>query len=159
MDSCQAPYPVLKDFSNLASSRRYSRFLIDSPLLFMAESQYSSYCLIRRVVTLRITKAGSHYLLELSAKTLVCRLIRRVDTPCIVYYGESLLTTPRIIYSRESLLRAESYFQKLWRTPPSFKGKMKQKMNHTCKALLSISNSTKIRHNWNRFHACLLTPG
>ncbi len=68
MDFSQAPYSVFKDFSNLASnSRRYSRFLIDSPLLFIAESQYSPYCLERRVATLRFIIAGSHYLLELSA--------------------------------------------------------------------------------------------
>ncbi len=91
-----SPKPLtryLKIFSNLASnSRRYSRFLIDSPLLLIAESQYSPYCFIRRVVTLRFIIAESHYLLELSASaTLACRLIRRVDTPRIVYYGESLL--------------------------------------------------------------------
>jgi hypothetical protein len=92
MDFSQAPYSVFKDFSNLASnSRRYSRFLIDSPLLFIAESWYSPYCLVRRVATLRFIIAGSHYLLELSAWTLAYRLIRRVDTSRIVYYGESLL--------------------------------------------------------------------
>ncbi len=68
MDCSQAPYSIFKDFSNLASnSRRYSRFLIDSPLLFTAESQYSPYCLVHRVATLRFIIAGSHYLLELSA--------------------------------------------------------------------------------------------
>jgi hypothetical protein len=68
IDFSQAPYSVFKDFSNLASnSKRYSRFLIDSPLLFIAESRYSPYCLIRRVATLRFIIAGSHYLLELSA--------------------------------------------------------------------------------------------
>ncbi len=80
-----------KDFSNLASnSVRYSQFLIDSPQYFIAESPYSPYCLIRRVVTLRIILAGSHHLLTLSAHTLACRLIRRVNTPRIDYYGESL---------------------------------------------------------------------
>ncbi len=44
-----------------------------------------------RVVTLRITLAGSHHLLALSAQTLACRLIQRVITPRIDYYGESLL--------------------------------------------------------------------
>jgi hypothetical protein len=64
----QATYSVFKDFSNLASnSRRYSQFFIDSPLLFIAESQYSSYCFIPRVATLRFIIAGSHYLLVLSA--------------------------------------------------------------------------------------------
>jgi hypothetical protein len=93
MDFSQAPYSVFKDFPNLASnSKRYSRFLIDSPLLFIAESQYSAYCLIRRVATLRFIITGSHYSLELSASTLACRLIRRVDTPRIVYYRESLLS-------------------------------------------------------------------
>ncbi len=68
MDCSQAPYSVFKDFSNLASNlRRYLRFFIDSPLLFLAQSQYSPYCLVRRVATLRFIIAGSHYLLELSA--------------------------------------------------------------------------------------------
>jgi hypothetical protein len=68
IDFSQAPYSVFKDFSNLASnSRRYSRFLIDSPLLFIAESRYSLHCLIRRVATLRFIIAGSHCLLGLSA--------------------------------------------------------------------------------------------
>jgi hypothetical protein len=68
MESSQAPYSVFKDFLNLASnSVRYSRFLIDSPQSFIAESPYSPYCLLRRVVTLRIIFAGSHHLLELSA--------------------------------------------------------------------------------------------
>ncbi len=68
MDFYQAPQWVFKDFLNLASnSRRYLRFFIDSPLLFIVESQYSPYCLIRRVATLRFIREGSHYLLELSA--------------------------------------------------------------------------------------------
>jgi hypothetical protein len=68
MDFSQAPHSVFKDFSNLTSNlRRYSRFLIDSPLLLIAESRYSLYCLIRRVATLLFIIAGSHYLLELSA--------------------------------------------------------------------------------------------
>ncbi len=68
MESSQAPYSVFKDFSNLASnSVRYSRLLIDSPQYFIAESPYSLYCLLRRVVTLRIILAGSHHLLEFSA--------------------------------------------------------------------------------------------
>ncbi len=55
MESSQAPHSVFKDFSNLASnSVRYFRFLIDSPQYFIAESPYSPYCLLWRVVTLRI---------------------------------------------------------------------------------------------------------
>jgi hypothetical protein len=92
MESSQAPYSVFKNFSNLAlNSVRYSRFLIDSPQYFIAESPYSPYCLLRRVVTLRIILAGSHHLLALSVQTLTCCLIRRVNTPRIDYYGESLL--------------------------------------------------------------------
>jgi hypothetical protein len=92
MESSQAPLSVFNDFSNLASnSVRYSGFLIDSPQYFIAESPYSPYCLLRRIVTLRIILAGSHHLLALSAQTLACCLIRRVNTPRIDYYGESLL--------------------------------------------------------------------
>ncbi len=67
MEFSQAPYSVFKDFPNLhvaSNLRRYSRFLIDSPPLFIAESQYSPYCLVRRVATLRFIIAGSHYLLQ-----------------------------------------------------------------------------------------------
>ncbi len=50
----------LKTFRNLASNlKRYSRFLIDFLLLFMAESRYSPYCLIQRVVTLLLILAES----------------------------------------------------------------------------------------------------
>ncbi len=68
MDSSQASYSVFKDFPNLASNLlRYLKIFIDSLLLFIVESLYSLYSLLRRVATLRIVLAGSHYLLELSA--------------------------------------------------------------------------------------------
>ncbi len=68
MESSQAPYSVFKDFQNLApNSVRYSRFFIDSPQYFIAESPYSPYCLLRRVMTLRIILAGIHHLFALSA--------------------------------------------------------------------------------------------
>ncbi len=99
-DSSQAPYSVFKDFSNLASNLvRYSQFLIDSPLSFIADSWYSLYGILRRVATLRIILAGSHHLLALSAQTLACRVIRRVDTPRIAYCGESLLPASFIVGS------------------------------------------------------------
>jgi hypothetical protein len=67
-DSSQVPYSVLKYFLNMAiNSRRFLHFLIDPPLLFIAESPNSPYCSIPRVSTIRIIIAGSHYLLELSA--------------------------------------------------------------------------------------------
>ncbi len=47
------------------------------------------------------------------------------------------VTTSHIFYSVQSLLTAECYFQKIWRTPPSFKGTMQQKMNYACRALLT----------------------
>ncbi len=86
------------------------------------ESQYSQYCLIRRV--------GESLLSELSAETLACRLIResQYSSYCLI----RRVTTPGIIYSGESLLTLESYLQKLWKTPPSFKGMMKQKINYPC---------------------------
>ncbi len=69
MDSSHDSYLVFKDFSNLASnSMSYLRFLIDSPLLFIAESLYSPYCLLQRVATLRIILERNHFLLELSAQ-------------------------------------------------------------------------------------------
>jgi hypothetical protein len=59
-----------------------------SPIFSLIESSQAP---LRRVVTLRIILAGSHRLLALSAQTLACRSIRRVNTPRIDYYGESLL--------------------------------------------------------------------
>jgi hypothetical protein len=64
----QASFLIFIDFSNLAPNlMRYSQFLIDSPILFIAESRYSRYCLLWRVEILRITLVRSHYLLVLSA--------------------------------------------------------------------------------------------
>ncbi len=90
MDSPKDSYLVFKDYLKLASnSMIYSLFFIYSPLLFTAESRYSTFCLIQMIVTLCIVLAGCHYLLELCAETLACHLIRRVDTSRIVYYGKS----------------------------------------------------------------------
>ncbi len=74
---------------------------------------------------------------------------------CLLFHTESQyspywllrrVTTPRLIYSGESLLTAESYFQKLCRTPPSFKGTMKQKLDYPWRVLLTknISKESKI---------------
>jgi hypothetical protein len=49
--SSQAPFSSSEGFLNLTSNLRYSRFLIDFLLLFIAESQDSLYCLIRRVAS------------------------------------------------------------------------------------------------------------
>jgi hypothetical protein len=96
MDSFQASYSEFKGFPNLASNlMRYSRFLIVTPLLFIAESRYSPYCLLRRVAFL--------------------------------------------IYSRESLLTAESYLQKHGRTPTSLQGTMTPKMDFPCRILLTLN--------------------
>jgi hypothetical protein len=121
-------------FSNLASnSRRYSRFLIDSMLLLTAESQYSLFCLIRRVVTLRFIIAGRIVRIIRINSRLSFNTQSRYSPYCLL----RKVPTPRIVYSWESLLTAESYFKILWRTPPSFRGTMKQKMNYTCRALLT----------------------
>ncbi len=125
MDSFQAPYSVFKDFLNLASNlRRYSRFFIHSPLLFILESPYSLYCyygelqlslsLYQESLFVRIICINSRLLFNTESLYSPYCLLRRVTTLCIVYSGESLLT-------------AESYFQKLWRTLPSFQGTMNQK--------------------------------
>ncbi len=81
----QAPYSVSVSFSNLASnSGKYSLFLIDSPLLFIAECWYSPSCLLRRVVTSRIIHNGELQIYEFSAETLACRLMLEVDPSRIV---------------------------------------------------------------------------
>ncbi len=129
MDSFQAPYSVFKDFLNLVLNlRRYSRFFIHSPLLFIAESPYSPYCyygelqlsvsLYQELLFVRIICINSQLSFNTESLYSPYCLLRRVTTLCIIYSGESLLT-------------AESYFQKLWRTLPSFQGTMKQKINHT----------------------------
>ncbi len=88
MASSSAPYSVSKGFSN---SRKFSRFLIDSLLLFELKIWYSPYCLIWRVATPRIVHSGELQMYEFYAETLACHLIRGADTPHIVYYWESLL--------------------------------------------------------------------
>ncbi len=75
----------------------------DSPHHFGGKSPFVSIICINSRLSFNMESRYSPY----------C-LLRRVTTPCLIYSGESLMT-------------AESYFQKLWRTPPSFKGTMKQK--------------------------------
>jgi hypothetical protein len=139
MASSQAPYSVFKTLRNLSLNlRRHPRFLIDFPLLFIAEIlyMYSLYCFIWKVATLciiteywgvlffRIICTNSHLSLNTESRYSQYCLIQRVTTQCF-------------IHSRESLLTAESYFQQFWRTLPSFKGTMKQKMNYASRALFS----------------------
>ncbi len=78
--SSQAPFSSSEGFLNLTSNlRRYSLFLIDFPLLFIAESQDSLYCLIRRVAsTPRIVCNRELQMYELCAET------QRVKIPRIV---------------------------------------------------------------------------
>ncbi len=76
-------------------------------------------------------------------------LLQRVTTPRLIYSGE--------FYSRESLLTAESYFQKLWRTPPSFKGTMKQKMDDPCRVLITKKISRVKNMGYLRLCCWLLT--
>ncbi len=61
---------------------------------------------------------------ELCAETLDCHLIQKA-------------TTPRIVYSGESLLTVGSYFKNFWRTPLALKWTLKQKINHAWRALLN----------------------
>ncbi len=50
-----SPYSASEEFSNLTSNlRRYSLFFVDSLLSYTEESRCSPYCLLPRVVTLRI---------------------------------------------------------------------------------------------------------
>ncbi len=65
------------------------------------------------------------------------RLSFKAETWYSPYFLLQRVTTPRIVYSGESLLTAESYFQKLWRTHPFFKGTMKQEMIYARRALLN----------------------
>jgi len=75
-------------FSILASySRRYSYSKIDSPLSFTMESRCSSYRLLRRVETPRVVYYGESPRI-INCKSSPHRLLRRVVTPRIVYYAE-----------------------------------------------------------------------
>jgi hypothetical protein len=88
----------------------YLRFFIDSPLLFRTESQYFSYCLIQRVATLRINSG------ELLFVIIICMNSHpsfNTESQYSLYCLILRVTTPRIVYSGESLLAEESYFQKL----------------------------------------------
>ncbi len=119
----------LKDFSNMAStSMRYSQVLIDSPLLFTVESQYSPHCLLRESCdSLNRLSGESQFVRTICMKSrLSFNMESRYSPYCLLWR----VTTPRPIYSGESLLTAKSYFQKHWRTPPSFKGTMMQKIHY-----------------------------
>ncbi len=133
MDSSQAPYSVFIDFSNLASnSRRYSRFFIDSLLLFIAESQFSSYCLIRRVTitTPRGVTICWNYLHKLlpvvytESQYFPYCLIRRV-------------TSPSAFTVASHCLQRRVNFKNFERLPHFFKGTRKRNMNYACRAHLT----------------------
>jgi len=77
-----------KYFSILASYlRRYSYLKIDSPLLFTTESRCSANCLLRRVETPRVVYYGESPMIIHCKNSPHC-LLRRVVTPQIVYYAE-----------------------------------------------------------------------
>ncbi len=107
MDSSQAT-SIFQDFANLAlNSMRNSQFLIDSPLLFIAESGYSHYSIasydhfsgetLPVFVTIIFINSRLSFITE--SRYFPCCLLRRV-------------TIPRLIYGGESLLAADSYFHK-----------------------------------------------
>ncbi len=76
--------------------------------------RYSTYCLIWRVVTLRIIIAVSHYLLKYLHKLLpVVNADSRYSPSCLI----RRVATPHIVYCGESLLKRR-LFSKLWRAGP-----------------------------------------
>jgi hypothetical protein len=56
-------------------------FYIDSPLSFVAESQYSPYCFMWRVVTPCVEYNEELHMNEICAEILGFHLIQRADTP------------------------------------------------------------------------------
>jgi hypothetical protein len=104
-------------FFDQLSAIIYSREPI-LPLLFNTESFNSPH-----------HKSRASNFLKNYLHKLTCCLYRESILPVLLIWR---VITPRIVYSWESLLTAESYFQKIWRTPPSFKGTMKQEINYPC---------------------------
>jgi hypothetical protein len=120
--SSKAPYLVFKDFLNLASnSVRYSRFLIHSPLQFT----YSGELILPILFTTESCDSPHHFSRESPFVSIIClnsRLSFNTESQYFSYCLLQRVTTPHLIYSGESLLTAESYFQKLWRIPLPLKG-------------------------------------
>ncbi len=123
MDSSQATYSIFKDFSNLASnSVRYSQFFINSAKIFSRESIFPV------LFTTESCDSPHHFGGESPFVSNICinfRLLFNTESQYSPYWLLRRVTTPRLIYSGESLLTVESYFQKLRMTTPSFKGTMK----------------------------------
>jgi hypothetical protein len=128
MDFSQAPYSVLKTFriwlwirwdihDFLLTLRCHFTWELIFPILFTAENCDSPHHFCGKSLFVSIIYINSFLSLNTESQYSPYCLLRRV-------------TTPRLIYSRESLLTAESYFQKIWRTPLSFTGTMKQKMDY-----------------------------
>jgi hypothetical protein len=126
MDSSRATYSVFKDFSNLASnSVKYSRFLIESLLLI-----HSGESIFPVFFTMESCDSLHHFGGESPFVSIICinsRLSFNTESQYSPYWLLRRVTTPLLIYSGESLLTVESYFQKLRGIPSSFKGTMKQK--------------------------------
>jgi hypothetical protein len=94
------------------------------PVLFTTESCDSPYHFSGETLFVRIICINSRMSFNTESRYSPYCLLQRV-------------ATPRLIYSGESLLTAESYFQKLWRTSPSFKGTIKQTMDYPYRVLLT----------------------
>ncbi len=123
------PNPLLgiwKLFKLASNSRKSSRLLIDSLLLFIADSRYFPYCFKRRVATSCIIYSGELQMYEFGAEILACPLKWGVDTPYIVWYGESLLSASFIAGSHW-WKRGVFYFNNFEGLPVHLRGHWSQK--------------------------------
>ncbi len=131
MDSSQDSYLLFKDFSNLASKFDEILAIFD----WLSDIIYSRESRLPILFTAKSWDAPHRYSWESLFVRIICINSRKSDNTERRFSPYCLLwrvTTPRLIYSGESLLTAESFFQKQWRTPASFKGKIRQKICYLC---------------------------
>ncbi len=142
MDSSQVRYSVSKDvlfkfgfeFGEIfvifyrLSAVIYSRESI-LPVLFKRESCDSPHYYSTEWLVVRIVWINFRLSFNTESRYSPNCLVRRV-------------TTPRIVYSGESLFDSGELLSKTLKDSPSFKGTMKQTMNYACSALF-IKNILK----------------
>jgi hypothetical protein len=128
MESSQAPYLVFNDFSNFASnSVRYSQFLIDSAVFYSGESIFPE------LFTTESSGSPHHIGGESPFVSIICtnsRLSFNTESHYSPYWLLRRVTTPRLIYSGESLLTLDSgelFSKTLKDSPLPFKGQWSKK--------------------------------
>ncbi len=111
------------------------------PAIVYSKESILPYCLLWRVAT----HSRELQMYKLFTETLGCHLIWRVETPCIVQYSKSLLSSSFAAGSH--CWKWGAVFKKNWRTPPALKEKFKWKINYACRALFN-RNISKVSKIW-----------